>query len=42
MVMSDGRIVEFDQPSKLLQNTQSIFYSMAKDVGIVQASWDMW
>ncbi|XP_045113643.1 multidrug resistance-associated protein 1-like isoform X2 [Portunus trituberculatus] len=35
MVLQNGRIAEFDAPSVLLQKPNSIFYSMAKEAGIV-------
>ncbi|XP_050687068.1 multidrug resistance-associated protein 1-like [Eriocheir sinensis] len=35
MVLEAGRIAEFDAPATLLQQPSSIFYSMAKDAGIV-------
>ena len=35
MVLDKGEIAEFDAPSALLKNKQSIFYGMAKDAGIV-------
>lgn len=35
MVLQAGRIAEFDAPSVLLQQPNSLFYSMAKDAGIV-------
>lgn len=31
--MDGGKMAEFDEPSKLLQNKQSIFYSMARAMG---------
>lgn len=31
--MDSGKMAEFDEPSKLLQNKQSIFYSMARAMG---------
>ena len=37
MVLSQGRIQEFDTPQNLLANTDSAFYSMAKDANLV--SW---
>ena len=35
LVLSDGEIKELDAPNSLLKNTESVFYSMAKDAGIV-------
>ncbi|KYB25509.1 putative multidrug resistance-associated protein lethal(2)03659-like Protein [Tribolium castaneum] len=35
VVLDNGRIVEFDSPSNLLKQQQSIFYSMCKDAGLV-------
>ncbi|KAK3867174.1 hypothetical protein Pcinc_027341 [Petrolisthes cinctipes] len=35
LVMDQGRIAEMDSPSALLANKNSIFYSMAKDAGLV-------
>ncbi|KAK4321102.1 hypothetical protein Pmani_008086 [Petrolisthes manimaculis] len=35
LVMDQGRIAEMDSPSSLLDNTNSIFYSMAKDAGLI-------
>ncbi|XP_050687231.1 ATP-binding cassette sub-family C member 2-like isoform X2 [Eriocheir sinensis] len=35
MVLEAGRIAEFDAPATLLQQPSSVFYSMAKDAGIV-------
>lgn len=35
VVLDQGRIVEFDSPSSLLKQQQSIFYSMCKDAGLV-------
>jgi ATP-binding cassette, subfamily C (CFTR/MRP), member 1 len=34
LVLDKGEIAEFDSPDSLLQNPDSIFYSMAKDAGI--------
>ena len=33
--MDDGKIKEFSSPENLLNNTESLFYSMAKDAGLV-------
>lgn len=35
MVLDKGKIVEFESPAELLGNKNGIFYSMAKDAGIV-------
>ncbi|KRX74827.1 Multidrug resistance-associated protein 1 [Trichinella sp. T6] len=35
MVLDAGRIAEFEPPQQLLDNKNSIFYSMAKDAGLV-------
>ena len=35
LVMDKGEIAEFDSPQALLANTNSIFYSMAKEAGII-------
>ncbi|XP_060593741.1 ATP-binding cassette sub-family C member 3-like [Ruditapes philippinarum] len=35
MVLDKGKLAEFDTPAFLLDNTESIFYGMAKDAGIV-------
>lgn len=34
MVLDNGQIKEFDSPSSLLNDSQSLFYNMAKDAGI--------
>lgn len=33
VVMDTGRAVEFDEPHKLLQNTNGIFFDMVKTLG---------
>jgi len=35
MVLEEGRIVEFDNPQKLLDNPTTVFHSLAKAVGLV-------
>ena len=35
MVLDAGKIREFDSPDSLLQNKKSVFYSMAKDAGLI-------
>ena len=35
LVLDRGKIREFDTPSNLLKNEHSMFYSMAKDTGII-------
>ncbi|RWS30840.1 multidrug resistance-associated protein 1-like protein [Leptotrombidium deliense] len=35
IIVDNGSIIEFDSPKNLLENTQSYFYSMAKDSGLV-------
>ncbi|KAK3754081.1 hypothetical protein RRG08_024158 [Elysia crispata] len=35
MVMNRGRVSEYDSPQTLLAHTESIFYSMARDAGLV-------
>jgi len=35
VVLDAGRVCEFDSPTKLLSDTNSRFYAMAKDAGIV-------
>jgi len=34
LVLDAGQIAEFDEPQALLQNSNSIFYGMAKDAGL--------
>ena len=34
VVMDKGMVAEFDTPNRLLANTHSIFYSMAKDANL--------
>ena len=35
LVLDRGKVREFDTPSNLLKNDRSMFYSMAKDAGLV-------
>src|SRR6201999_519397 len=35
LVMDKGEIAEYDTPNALLENTNSIFYSLAKEAGLV-------
>jgi len=35
LVMDKGMVAEFDTPKRLLSNTDSIFYAMAKDANLV-------
>ncbi|XP_067942735.1 ATP-binding cassette sub-family C member 2-like [Watersipora subatra] len=35
MVMGEGRVLEFNSPENLLTNQNSLFYTMAKEAGIV-------
>lgn len=35
MVLDQGEVKEFDNPQVLLQRTNSLFYQLAKDAGIV-------
>ena len=35
LVLDAGHVAEFDSPDNLLNNTNSVFYSMAKDAGLV-------
>jgi len=34
MVLDNGEIMEFDAPNTLLNDSKSLFYSMARDAGI--------
>jgi ABC-type multidrug transport system fused ATPase/permease subunit len=36
LVLDKGSIAEFDAPQKLLDDDQSIFYSMAKQAGLIE------
>ena len=35
MVLQEGEIREFASPNKLLEDEQTIFYSLARDAGLV-------
>lgn len=35
LVLDNGKVAEFNSPKSLLADNQSIFYSLAKDAGIV-------
>ena len=35
MVLDNGKITEFDSPSNLLNNSNSSFYGMAKEAGLL-------
>jgi ABC-type multidrug transport system fused ATPase/permease subunit len=35
MVLDQGRVAEFDSPTNLLADPTSIFYSLAKESGII-------
>ncbi|XP_063601958.1 ATP-binding cassette sub-family C member 3-like [Penaeus indicus] len=35
LVLDQGSVAEFDTPARLLANTHSVFYGMAKDAGLV-------
>ncbi|XP_054155704.1 multidrug resistance-associated protein 1-like [Oppia nitens] len=36
LVLSDGRVAEFDSPDQLLDDRTTIFYSLAKDAGVIK------
>ncbi|KAG1695172.1 hypothetical protein DVH05_020813 [Phytophthora capsici] len=36
MVLSDGRVVEFDSPRELVKNTNGVFYELAKEGGYLK------
>ena len=38
MVLDNGRIQEFDKPGVLMEDKNSLFYSMAKDAGLTNNS----
>jgi hypothetical protein len=33
--LEKGRVAEYDEPNKLLQNENSLFYMLSKDAGII-------
>ena len=35
LVLNQGQLAEYDSPNNLIQNTNSIFHSMAKDAGLI-------
>ncbi|CAM1291374.1 Uncharacterised protein g104 [Pycnogonum litorale] len=35
IVLDNGRLIEFDSPSNLLKNSDSVFYKMAKDAFLI-------
>ena len=37
LVLDQGQVAEFDTPQKLLEDKQSIFFSMAAEAGIAHA-----
>ena len=37
-VLSEGKLIEFDQPRHLLQNTSSLLYTMVQHTGENEAS----
>jgi ABC-type multidrug transport system fused ATPase/permease subunit len=36
LVLDAGKVVEFDSPQTLLNNRRSVFYSLAKEAGLVK------
>ena len=41
MVMSEGKIKEFDTPGALTADAESLFYKMAKDAGLIWQSMEL-
>lgn len=41
MVLDTGKIAELGVPSELLKDKKGIFYSMAKDAGIIWTIYDV-
>ncbi len=35
MVLDNGRVIEYDSPGDLLRRTNSVFYGMAKEAGLL-------
>ena len=35
MVMDGGKVVEFEPPNALLDNTSSMFYGLVRDAGLI-------
>ena len=38
MVLNNGKIQEFGKPSVLMEDEKTLFYSMAKDAGLITNS----
>lgn len=37
LVLSAGRVAEFDTPANLLEKKDSLFYSLTKEAGLLEA-----
>ena len=35
MILDQGHLIEFDSPQKLMEQRESLFYSMAKESGLL-------